>query len=92
MFKPVNSESKKPNIQAIRMAEKKDGNDIPKVPTKLIRRSKALPLNSAAKSPRLKPRIRARLMAAVARTKVLGKVSLKICETSFPWDRNEVRR
>ena len=75
MFKPVKWFNTKPNNQAIRIAEKKDGTDIPKTPKNRANLSIQLSLKIAANMPIKTPSRTAKNIEESASTNVLGNVS-----------------
>ena len=84
----MNSCKTKPNSQANRIAEKKDGTLIPKVLITEITLSKIVSLYKADKIPKNIPITIAIVIAEIAKIAVLGKVSEIISETflSFFWN------
>ena len=83
------SESKKPKIQAITIAEKKEGTDIPNTPKIRDKLSNKLSLNTADKTPTNKPIKRASKIDVVANKIVFGKASAIILFTDIPVFLNE---
>ena len=81
MPSPVTSSSKKPKIQAMSMAAKKEGNDIPIVVMKRVNLLRNLVFNTAARMPMAKPKIMAMEMDTTARSSVFGKASPSTSET-----------
>ena len=81
MLNPVTSSRIKPKIQAIRMAAKKDGNDMPMVVINKVSLLRKLVFNMAVRMPINKPNIKAKEMETTANSKVLGNASPKMLDT-----------
>jgi len=84
MDNPVISASKKPKIQANKIAEKKEGTDIPKTEKNKTNLSSKESLRIAERTPNNIPIKSARQMEVKAKTKVFGKVSVITEVTDFP--------
>ena len=84
MESPVKLASKKPKNQANKMAEKKEGTDIPKTEKNKANLSSKESLKIAEKTPNNIPKKSAIQMEAKAKTKVFGKVSAITEVTDFP--------
>ena len=84
MASPVISASKKPKNQANKIAEKKEGTDIPKTEKNKINLSSNESLKIAEKTPSNIPKKSAIQMEVRAKKKVFGKVSVITEVTDFP--------
>ena len=81
MLSPVTSSKRKPNTQAIRMAAKKEGSDMPMVVMNRVSLLRKFVFRMAVRMPMAKPRMKAMEMDTAARSKVLGKASPRMLET-----------
>ena len=83
MLNPVTDSRTKPNSQAMRIAAKNDGSDIPIVVINNVKRFKKLLFTMAVSTPRSTPITNAKSIDTNASIKVLGKASESIVPTGL---------